>query len=93
MLILHETCILLTGEPNSAGDEDCIEVVKANGRWNDNSCNQLRHYICEKSSKLPPHNLSSSHCSYNYNNDYFMTIKISHNISFLTCVSMRIPVL
>ncbi|KAI8521387.1 hypothetical protein Bbelb_011410 [Branchiostoma belcheri] len=36
------------GEPNNAGDEDCVEVLQGGG-WNDHSCTVLRPYICERS--------------------------------------------
>ena len=39
------------GEPNSAGDEDCIEIVQATGRWNDNRCNSVRNFICKRVGK------------------------------------------
>ncbi|XP_067931184.1 lithostathine-1-like [Watersipora subatra] len=40
-----------TGEPNSNGDEDCIEVVQLTGQWNDNNCGALRNFICERKNK------------------------------------------
>lgn len=38
------------GEPNSAGNEDCIEIITDRSTWNDNMCNQKRPYICKKTS-------------------------------------------
>uniref|UniRef100_F6TDB0 C-type lectin domain-containing protein n=1 Tax=Ciona intestinalis TaxID=7719 RepID=F6TDB0_CIOIN len=36
------------GEPNNSGDEDCLEIYLATGRWNDVDCYSYRHYMCEK---------------------------------------------
>ncbi|KAJ8031851.1 Collectin-12 [Holothuria leucospilota] len=42
-------------EPNNSGaGEDCGELKSRNGDnafWNDESCNSLRHFICEKDMK------------------------------------------
>ena len=42
------------GEPNNAGNEDCVEIVTAKsygktfeGRWNDKSCNNKFSFICQ----------------------------------------------
>lgn len=43
------------GEPSSSfGSEDCVEIYGhwLPGKWNDNHCNSLRDYICEKNSGL-----------------------------------------
>lgn len=34
------------GEPNNAGDEDCVEL-RSSG-WNDEQCSAIRFYICER---------------------------------------------
>jgi cysteine-rich repeat protein len=37
------------GEPNDAnGNEDCVEVSGAEGRWNDLACDQTRQALCER---------------------------------------------
>lgn len=36
-------------EPNDLyGQEDCMEIYKDTGKWNDNHCSALRPYICKK---------------------------------------------
>ncbi|KAH7705395.1 hypothetical protein AAVH_27397 [Aphelenchoides avenae] len=38
-----------TGEPNNAGGaENCVELDKESGKWNDNSCSTNRLAVCEK---------------------------------------------
>lgn len=34
------------GEPNNAGDEDCVE--RRGSGWNDEQCSAIRFYICER---------------------------------------------
>nr|DBA15420.1 TPA: hypothetical protein GDO54_004634 [Pyxicephalus adspersus] len=34
------------GEPNQAGEEDCVEI-HSNGKWNDKNCKEIRLNICE----------------------------------------------
>jgi hypothetical protein len=40
------------GEPNNGlfvwEDEDCVEMDLVTGRWNDEGCNEMREFICEK---------------------------------------------
>ncbi|CAK8673207.1 unnamed protein product [Clavelina lepadiformis] len=36
------------GEPNNADTENCVELYVSSGRWNDQSCEDYRHFICEK---------------------------------------------
>ena len=42
-----------TGEPNNAGNEDCVEFRMMSGKWkwNDNECGYHRRYICEINGK------------------------------------------
>ncbi|XP_058863057.1 low affinity immunoglobulin epsilon Fc receptor-like isoform X1 [Acipenser ruthenus] len=38
-----------SGEPNNANtNEDCVEVLPNQATWNDISCDQLKHFVCEK---------------------------------------------
>ncbi|KAK6468952.1 hepatic lectin-like [Huso huso] len=38
-----------SGKPNSANtNEDCAEVLPNEAKWNDISCDQLKHFVCEK---------------------------------------------
>ena len=47
-----------SGEPNSAGEEDCTEIYVSyniyveNGKWNDVPCNNQLSFVCEKSGKV-----------------------------------------
>lgn len=37
------------GEPNNQGEvEDCVEFYLLDFVWNDDHCNTLNHFICEK---------------------------------------------
>ena len=37
------------GEPNDKdGTENCVEMLRTNGKWNDMPCSQNMGYICEK---------------------------------------------
>ncbi|KAH7705394.1 Macrophage mannose receptor 1, partial [Aphelenchoides avenae] len=36
------------GEPNSPGRENCVELVKNSGKWNDIACGNNRLAVCEK---------------------------------------------
>ena len=42
-----------TGEPNNAGNEDCVEFRMMSGKWkwNDKECGYHRRYICEINGK------------------------------------------
>ncbi|XP_035695721.1 uncharacterized protein LOC118429347 [Branchiostoma floridae] len=36
------------GEPNNRGNEDCVHLLPNEGlRWNDNSCNARKYFICQ----------------------------------------------
>lgn len=36
-------------EPNNSGStEQCVEIYKASGYWNDRTCSQSRAYVCER---------------------------------------------
>lgn len=37
-----------TGEPNSPGAENCVELITDSGKWNDISCITNRLAMCEK---------------------------------------------
>lgn len=37
-----------TGEPNNVGNEDCVEWIASDGRWNDLPCSISRPSLCEK---------------------------------------------
>ncbi|XP_041097927.1 CD209 antigen-like protein C [Polyodon spathula] len=38
-----------SGEPNDSNqNEDCAEVSSDQAKWNDISCDQLKHFVCEK---------------------------------------------
>ncbi|XP_048579857.1 uncharacterized protein LOC5521688 isoform X1 [Nematostella vectensis] len=42
-------------EPNDwQGQEDCLEMVRWNGKWNDNQCNRKNPYICKKQNNSVP---------------------------------------
>ena len=41
------------GEPNNAGEEDCVELVVATGEWNDLACRERRPFVCERSPVSP----------------------------------------
>ena len=34
-------------EPNGGSSENCLEIQRKNGKWNDISCTLLRYYICK----------------------------------------------
>lgn len=34
-------------EPNGGSSENCLEIQRKNGKWNDIPCTQLRYYICK----------------------------------------------
>ncbi|XP_069549119.1 CD209 antigen-like protein C [Brachyistius frenatus] len=36
-----------TGEPNNSGDENCVEISRRNGDWNDAQCKVEIPWICE----------------------------------------------
>ncbi|XP_050932194.1 CD209 antigen-like protein E isoform X2 [Lates calcarifer] len=36
-----------SGEPNNSGDEDCVEISRSNGEWNDALCSIEIPWICE----------------------------------------------
>ncbi|KAL4230751.1 hypothetical protein ACF0H5_011126 [Mactra antiquata] len=60
-------------EPNNANNqEDCVEMVSASGKWNDNACNSAKSWICAflrgravvtKTPQTPPPAQSSSICN------------------------------
>ena len=42
------------GEPNNHfsliyGSEECVEIEDSSGEWNDENCDSLRPYVCQKS--------------------------------------------
>uniref|UniRef100_A0A8C7WS17 C-type lectin domain-containing protein n=1 Tax=Oryzias sinensis TaxID=183150 RepID=A0A8C7WS17_9TELE len=41
-----------SGMPDSYRDEDCVEIRKTPGFWNDQSCESPLQWICEKKAPL-----------------------------------------
>ncbi|CAB3993328.1 Hypothetical predicted protein [Paramuricea clavata] len=40
------------GEPNNYhGQEDCVSMARADGKWNDNHCSQKKPYICKSNTE------------------------------------------
>jgi hypothetical protein len=37
-----------SGEPNNAGNEDCVETIMPEYVWNDLACNAEKFFICKK---------------------------------------------
>uniref|UniRef100_A0A3B5A5J2 C-type lectin domain-containing protein n=1 Tax=Stegastes partitus TaxID=144197 RepID=A0A3B5A5J2_9TELE len=41
------TAFWQTGEPNNSGNEDCVEIINGNEKWNDARCSDNVPWICE----------------------------------------------
>ena len=66
-------------EPNDwIGVEDCLEMYRWNGKWNDLHCSMLRPYICKKTnSKCASFCLFVCFCFCFFYNHYYSKIRLS----------------
>lgn len=49
------------GEPNDFyGQEDCVSMVRIDGKWNDDHCSQKKLYICK--ARTGTNDIFTEHC-------------------------------
>ena len=64
-------------EPNDwIGVEDCLEMYRLNGKWNDLHCSMLRPYICKKTNSKCA-SFCFFVCLFVFSNHYYSKIRLS----------------